>query len=66
MSGIMIRNPAIPTEIQTSFWSLHPQFTFADQQKYGYYLYEPYQAALGMEERTELEVSDMGYWSEPW
>ena len=43
-----------------------PQFTFADQQKYGSYLYEPYQAALGMEERTELEVSDMGYWSEPW
>lgn len=42
------------------------QFTFADQQKYGSYLYEPYQAALGMEERTELEVSDMGYWSEPW
>lgn len=43
-----------------------PQFTFADQQEYGAYLYEPYQAALDMEERTELAVSDMGYWSQPY
>lgn len=35
-------------------------------QQYGAYLYEPYQAALGMDERTELEASDMGYWSEPY
>ena len=43
-----------------------PQFAFSDLQQYGAYLYEPYQAALGMEERTELEASDMGYWSEPY
>lgn len=35
-------------------------------QQYGAYLYEQYQAALGMDERTELEASDMGYWSEPY
>ncbi len=43
-----------------------PQFAFEDMQQYGAYLYEPYQAALGMDERTELEASDMGYWSEPY
>ena len=43
-----------------------PQFNFEDTQQYGAYLYEPYQAALSMEERTELEASDMGYWSEPY
>lgn len=43
-----------------------PQFAFEDMQQCGAYLYEPYQAALGMDERTELEASDMGYWSEPY
>ena len=43
-----------------------PQFTFADQQKYGSYWAEPDHAAIGRYERSELEVSDMGYWSEPW
>ena len=43
-----------------------PQFAFEDMQQYEAYLYEPYQAALGMDERTELEASDMGYWSEPY
>ena len=43
-----------------------PQFAFADMQEYGAYLYEPYQAAIHMEERTELDASDMGYWSEPY
>ena len=42
------------------------QFAFEDMQQYGAYLYEPYQAALGMDERTELKASDMGYWSEPY
>lgn len=40
------------------------QFAFEEMQQYGAYLYEPYQAALGIDERTELEPSDMGYWSE--
>lgn len=47
-----------------SNWKL--QFEFASQKEYGAYLYEPFQAALHMEDRLELQVSDMGYWSEPY
>lgn len=41
-----------------------PQFEFEAAGEYGNYLYETYQAALRMEDRLELEISDMGYWSE--
>lgn len=41
-----------------------PQFEFESAGEYASYLYEPYQAAVYMEERLELEISDMGYWSE--
>lgn len=40
-----------------------PQFEFADAGEYADYLYEPYQAALQMQDESELELSDMGYWS---
>lgn len=41
-----------------------PLFVFETAGEYSPYLYETYQAALQMEERLDLELSDMGYWSE--
>lgn len=41
-----------------------PLFVFEAAGEYSPYLYETYQAALQMEERLDLELSDMGYWSE--
>ena len=42
------------------------QFNFENAGEYASYLYEPYEAALHIKNRTRLQVSDMGYWSEPY
>lgn len=43
-----------------------PQFEFERAGGYGSYLYEPFEAAVQIEEPQNLEISDLGYWSEPY